>query len=89
MLKPTRDWVLTKNTEDNKEKITASGLVLLRAVNKHKIVEIVSFGPEANKSKTLKVGDRVLVPLESGVKATHENEEYEMAKEKNFLGIIE
>lgn len=89
MLKPTNDWIVTKPIVE-KEKKTEAGILLVSKLNDPtKRVEIISFGPEANKDGSLKVGDVVLVPTKTGIKVEHENDVFEMTKEKNFLGIID
>jgi co-chaperonin GroES (HSP10) len=88
MIKPQSDWILTKVVDVVPRHV---GLIVIVSDKKDatKYVEIVSFGPEANKGKDLSVGDIVLVPTVSGIKTVHEDVEYEMAKEQNFLGIYE
>ena len=88
MLRPTSDWILTKAVEVEERKI---GLIIVVSDKKDstKYVELISFGPDANKSGQLHVGDIVLVPTVSGIKTKHEDVEYEMAKEQNFLGVYE
>jgi co-chaperonin GroES (HSP10) len=88
MLKPQSDWILTKVVEVEPRHV---GLIFVVSDKKDatKYVKIVSFGPDANKGKELNVGDIVLVPTVSGIKTVHEDVEYEMAKENNFLGVYE
>lgn len=89
MLKPTNDWIVTKPLPQ-KDKITDSGIVLVtKEQESTKLVEIISFGPGANKNSFLKAGDTVMVPLHTGIKVEYENESFELAKEENFLGVIE
>lgn len=89
MLKPTTDWILTKPVAQ-KEKVTDSGIVLVtKEEDSTKLVEIVSFGPGANKDSSLKAGDIVMVPTQTGYKVEFDGEAFEMAKEQNFLGVIE
>jgi co-chaperonin GroES (HSP10) len=88
MLKPTNDWVVTKVVEIEEKNDNLIRLVT-NDKDETKYVEILSFGPEANKYGDLKVGDIVMVPTKSGIKTRHEDVEYEMAKEKNFLGVYE
>ena len=89
MLKPINEWILTKPVVE-KENVTASGLVLIKKQEvATKLVEIISIGPEANKDGSLKAGDIVLVPSHTGIKIKQNNEDYEMAKEANFLGVVE
>jgi len=89
MLKPTTDWILTKPLKQ-KDKVTDSGIVLVTKEPENvKLVEIISFGPGANKDSSLKAGDIVMVPSQTGLKVEHEDEVFEMAKEGNFLGVIE
>lgn len=89
MLKPQSDWVVTKQIKSPEQKPHTLVLVINPAKEQTKFVEIVSFGPEANKENYLKVGDIVIVPEVSGIKTKHEDVEYEMAKEKNFLAVWE
>jgi co-chaperonin GroES (HSP10) len=89
MLKPTSDWVVTKVVKEE-DTVTAGGLFLVRPLQQTtKCVEIISFGPEANKYGDLKVGDIVVTAVQMGIKTVHEDVEYELAKEKNFLGVVE
>ena len=90
MLKPIGEWILTEAIEQA-ERTTPSGLVLpvTAAKEKTKLVRIISFGPESNPEGQLKTGDIVLVPSHTGLKVEHENKEYEMAKETNFLGVLD
>jgi len=89
MLKPTNEWILTKPIKQE-EKITDSGILLVTKEEETiKYVEILSFGPEANKHSLLKAGDIVMVPTHTGLKTEHEDTEYEFAKEKNFLCVME
>ena len=89
MLKPTGEWILTKPLEKD-EKVTQSGLVLVtKQQDAVKLVEIISFGPDANTDLFLSEGEVVMVPQHTGLKIEHEDEEYEMAKQENFLGVIE
>lgn len=88
MLKPTNDWVVTK-VVTFEEKCPGKIHLVTSQVEDTKYVEIISFGPEANKYGDLKVGDIVMVPTKTGIKTKHDDVEYEMAKEKNFLGIYE
>ena len=89
MLKPTNDWILTKPLPQ-KDKVTDSGIVLVTNQQEAvKLVEIISFGPAANKDSSLKAGDIIMVPTQTGIKVEHEDEVFEMAKEQNFLGVIE
>lgn len=85
-LKPTKDWILTQGVEEKKQE----GLIHLVTKDKTtKHVRILSFGPEANKSNLMKVGDVVLVPANTGLKHKVGDEEFEFAKEHNFLGVVE
>ena len=85
-LKPTQDWILTQRVEEKKQE----GLIHLVTNQKTtKEVKILSFGPEANKSNLLKVGDVVLVSSNTGLKHKVGEEEFEFAKEHNFLGVVE
>jgi co-chaperonin GroES (HSP10) len=89
MLKPINDWVLTKPLE-KKEKITDSGILLVtKKQDAIKLVEIISFGPDANKNSLLKANQIVMVPSNTGIKVEKDNEVYEIAKEHNFLGVVE
>ena len=91
MLKPTKDWVVTKPLPQKEETVTPSGLILIKDPTPPttKLVEIISFGPAANKHSSLKAGDIVLVDARTGIATLHDGVTYEMAKEKNFLGVIE
>jgi co-chaperonin GroES (HSP10) len=86
-LKPTKDWILTQKivVEENKHLV----IIPLNGDKDTKHVKILSFGPEANKSNQLKVGDIVLVPAHTGLKHEVGDEEFEFAKEHNFLGVVE
>ena len=89
MLKPTKEWVVVEVLKEE-ENITPSGLVLLNPIEKKfKKCKIVLFGPEANKTNELKIGDVVLCMKDHGLKVEHEDKQYEFMKEQNFLGIIE
>lgn len=85
-LNPTKDWILTQKVEEKK----SEGLIhLVQKEDKTKHVKILSFGPEANKSNLLKVDDIVLVPAHTGLNHKVGEEEFEFAKEHNFLGVVE
>jgi len=89
MLKPTNDWIVTKPLPKKEDK--DSSIIMLNAfkVEPLKLVKIISFGPTANKSSTLKAGDIVMVPTKTGIAVEHEDDTFEMAKEQNFLGVME
>ncbi len=88
MLKPTNDWIVTKPLP-KKEKVTDMGLFLLNQEEPLKLVKIISFGPAANKNSILKAGDIVMVPTKTGISVEYKEETFEMAKEQNFLGVME
>lgn len=85
-LKPTKDWILTQEVKEEEQE----GLIkLVRKDEPTKKVRIISFGPGANKSNLLKEDDIVLVPVHTGLKHEADEEEFEFAKEHNFLGVVE
>lgn len=88
-LKPTKDWILTQVVEV--EEKNDSPIIQLKNPKAEtvKVVKIVSFGPDSNKSSLLKEGDRVMVLSHTGVKHKSGDDEFEFAKEHNFLGIVE
>ena len=88
MLKPTKDWIVTKPLEQ-KEKVTASGIILPGAKETVKLLKIVRMGPDANKSGELKVGDIVMADHRAGVKVKDGDEEFELTKESAFFGVME
>ena len=88
MLKPMRNWILTKVLEE--EKVCAGGIIIPNSVkNKTKFVKIIAFGEDSNPNDQLKVGDIVMVPAHTGLKVNHEDKEFEFAKAENFFGVVE
>jgi len=89
MLKPTKDWIIVEVIVDT-ENITDSGIVLLSPKKAgFKNVKIIDFGPEANPTGVLKVGDTIMCVESHGIKVDHEDKKYEFMREENFLGIVE
>lgn len=90
MLKPTKDWIVTKPIEV-KDTETISGILIPNMYQAQgvKLVELVSFGPGVDAIEELKAGDVVMVPSTTGLPIDHEGTKYEMAKAENFLGMME
>jgi len=85
-LKPTKDWILTQVVKDEEQ----GGLIkLVKKDESTKKVKVLSFGPDANRSNLLKKDDVVLVMKHTGLKHEVDGEEFEFAKEHNFLGVVE
>jgi chaperonin GroES len=93
-VKPTSDRVLIKEHADDKEKKTASGIIIPVGTNEDKNGkrgEVVAVGPgRTEEGKTIpvgvKVGDKVL--FQWGDKITVEGEEYYVVRESEILAIL-
>ncbi len=93
-IRPLEDRVLIKEDGENKEKKTASGIIIPITVNEDKggkRGEIVAVGPgrlEEGKtvSLTVKVGDKVL--FQWGDKIKVDDEEYYIVRESEIMAII-
>ncbi len=92
-VRPTSDRVLIKEHTDEKEKKTASGIILpVGGEDKNsKSGEVVAVGPgRVDNGKTVpigvKIGDKVL--FQWGDKIKVENEEYFVVRESEILAVL-
>ncbi len=93
-IKPLQDRVLIKEETENKERKTASGIIIPVTINEDKGSkkgEIVAIGNGHYEDGklipiTVKVGDTVL--FQWGDKIKIDNEEYYIVKENELLAII-
>jgi chaperonin GroES len=93
-IRPMSDRVLIKESVDDKEKKTASGIIIPVGANEDKNGkrgEVIAVGPgRIEEGKTVaisvKVGDKVL--FQWGDKITIEGEDYYIVRESEILAII-
>ncbi len=93
-VKPTSDRVLIRESVDDKEKKTASGIIIPGGSGEDKNGkrgEVVAIGPGRSEEGkiipvSVKVGDKVL--FQWGDKITVEGEDYYIVRESEILAVL-
>ncbi len=84
MLQPLHDYVLLKKEE--KEKTTASGIILSSGKEKSKLAVVSSIGKDV-KNPGYACGDKVLYKEYSGTTMKIDEEEYIVIKDEDIIAV--
>lgn len=88
-LKPLGERLVLKKSDDKKEEMTKSGIVLPSSAKEAPVyAEVVAVGSEV-KSDTVKVGDKVIYSKYAGTDVKLEDTEYIVVKFEDVLAVIE
>ena len=88
-LKPLGERLVLKKTDDKKEEMTKSGIVLPSSAQEAPVyAEVVAVGSGV-EGDTVKVGDKVIYSKYAGTDVKLEDTEYIVVKFEDVLAVVE